>query len=187
MSTRVISPQEAQQVLNSGRDHVALDVRTPVEFGASHVPGFRNLPVTELEKAEFAECCKPVVLMCRSGKRAEMAAQKLAGIPGELLIINGGIEGWQSAGLPVEQSHAAPMSLERQVQVTIGTILLLATAAGVLVHPYAFYVAGFIGAGLLFAGLTGTCALGMLIARMPWNRGTNCGASCHVKQSSTTH
>ena len=171
MKTQIsqIAPSEAQ----AKSDALWLDVRAPVEFTATHIEGSLLHPLPQLDIAEIKgrlEGNRACILVCRSGNRANQAAEQLAaaGI-GPLHVLEGGIQAWEAAGLPVNRG-AAGISLQRQVMMVAGSFVLTGTLLGHFVHPGFFIIPAFFGAGLLFAGLTDTCALGMMLARMPWNQ-----------------
>lgn len=150
-----------------------LDVRTPAEFGGVHIAGSVNVPLGALparldDLTQDADAA--LVLICRTGQRAEQARRQLdaAGVTGAV-VLEGGLEAWERAGQPVQRGEAG-MSLERQVRIAAGSLVVLGVALGVFVHPGFLGLAGFVGAGLVFAGITDTCGMGLLLARMPWNR-----------------
>ena len=126
---------------------------------------------------------KKLVIHCKAGKRGGMACEKLLAEDHNLEVYNleGGISAWTQAGYAVKTSGKFFLPLDRQVQLTIGLGLLLSVALGYGVHPGFFLLAGFFGLGLTFAGLTGTCGLAMLLAKMPWNRGSAPVSFCSVK------
>jgi rhodanese-related sulfurtransferase len=151
-----------------------IDVRTPVEFQEVHITGARNVPLDRLNPAELAArpnaSGRTLYVVCRSGSRGRQACEKLAAAgAAQVVNVDGGTLAWQKAGFPVVRGKAV-MSLERQVRIAAGLLVLLGTALGFFVHPYWIGLAAFVGAGLVFAGLTDTCGMGMLLARMPWNR-----------------
>lgn len=149
-----------------------LDVRTPAEFETSHIPGAYNVPLDTLRehRAELRRHLdEDVVLVCRSGARAAQAEEALAGVglPG-LRVLDGGMVAWESAGAPVKQGRQT-WELERQVRLVAGGLVAAGVLGSVKV-PALKWVAGAIGAGLTGAALTNTCAMGMALAKMPWNR-----------------
>jgi len=156
---------------------VLLDVRTPVEHRAVHISGARHIPLDELKPEALAKelSGQRAVLICHSGRRAEQAASKLAAAGcTDLSVLDGGMEAWLAAGLPVNRGPAA-MSLERQVRIAIGVLVLLGFALGFWVHPGWYGICAFMGAGLIFAGITDFCGLALILARAPWNkRGGTC-------------
>ncbi|PRY30703.1 rhodanese-like domain-containing protein [Pseudosporangium ferrugineum] len=152
-----------------------LDVRTPGEFATVHIPGAYNVPLDLLKehRAELrAHLGDQVVLVCRSGARATQAGQTLAaaGLP-QLRILDGGMLAWERAGAPVNRGRAR-WDLERQVRLVAGVIVLAGVLGSVLV-PGLQWVAALLGAGLTVSALTNTCAMGMLLAKLPYNRGTD--------------
>jgi rhodanese-related sulfurtransferase len=157
-----------------GADHRIIDVRSPAEFEAAHIPGAFNVPLDHLgehrdELARHIE--EPVVLVCRSGNRASQAEQRLAAAGmGNVAVLDGGMLDWEAAGLEVSRG-AQRWDLERQVRLVAGSLVLLGILAG-LVWPPARFLSGAVGAGLVVAALGNTCAMGMLLARLPYNRAT---------------
>ena len=178
-----ISPSEAQQSQSTA---VFLDVRTPAEFEESHIPGsvlhpLSNLNPLEVEKlnAGKTQC----VVICQSGKRAAQAADKLnmSSLP-NLSVMEGGVAAWEAAGLPLKRGKKT-MSLERQVRIAAGTFVLTGAVLGYFVNPLWIALSGFVGAGLIFAGITDTCGMGMLLALMPWNnRKPTVSGTCCAKR-----
>ncbi len=164
-----------QRLVSQGPDAVRiLDVRTPAEHAEVHVQGSRFLPLDRLSEETVREHCdpeSPLYILCRSGNRAQQAIKKIeaAGIANAVLI-EGGIVAWERAGLPVVRGEGKFMSLERQVRIAAGALVVSGVLLGWLLHPGWFALAGFVGAGLVFAGITDSCAMGLLIARMPWNQ-----------------
>jgi rhodanese-related sulfurtransferase len=151
-----------------------IDVRTPAEFEECHAVAARCVPLDRLDpKAVMAarpDPSDPLYVICRSGSRAKMACDKFraAGFD-NVVCVEGGTLAWDAAGLPVKRGRKV-MSLERQVRIAAGSLVLLGVALGFLVHEALFGLSAFIGAGLVFAGITDTCGMGMLLARMPWNQ-----------------
>ena len=161
-----------------------IDVRTPAEFRSVHVRGARNVPLETLEPhavmaAREASTSEAVYVLCKSGARAAKACEKLtaAGYP-NVVRIEGGTDACSSAGVDVIRGKGA-ISLERQVRIVAGLIVLVASLLGIFVHPYFAGVSAFVGAGLTFAGVTDTCGMAMVLAKMPWNQvrdGEHCTA-----------
>lgn len=161
-----------------------IDVRTPGEFSAVHIPGSYNVPLDLLRehRDELRRCLdSDVVLVCRSGQRAGQAERALteAGIDG-VHVLADGMTGWQRTGGPVNRGPAR-WDLERQVRLVAGALVLLGVLGGVLVPGMEWFAAA-IGAGLVVAALTGTCAMGALLARLPWNRDRTCDIDQVVAQ-----
>lgn len=183
-----ISPLELEALRRAGRPIDLIDVRTPAEFREVHVAFARNLPLDRLDAAALRQSAveHPLYLVCRSGRRSAEACEQLmaAGVT-QVVNVAGGTQACQAAGLPVVQGEPA-MSLERQVRIAAGLLVLLGAAIGLGIHPYGFALAALVGAGLIFAGLTDSCGLAVLLGRMPWNQvappaaGGGCGSGCHT-------
>lgn len=168
---KTITPQDAARLLHEGATLV--DVREPDEHARERIPGARNLPLSRLEEAELAvHQGRPVLFHCRSGARTQGNAARLAAKAGacEAYVVEGGLQAWKQAGLPVAEDRRQPLELMRQVQIAAGTMVVLGVLLGVLVSPWFLALSGFVGAGLVFAGVTGTCGLASLLRLMPWNR-----------------
>jgi rhodanese-related sulfurtransferase len=170
-----IAPLEVETRRNEGRVVRLLDVRTPVEFREVHAEPAVNVPLERFDPKAVAEQFngvpgEPLYLICRSGSRGRQACERLiAAGQGNVVNVEGGTLAWEQAGLPVVRGKKA-MSLERQVRIAAGLLVLLGVLLGWLVHPAFAGLAAFVGAGLVFAGLTDTCGMALLLARMPWNQ-----------------
>lgn len=181
-----IQATELSNQLQSGTGVTLIDVRTPAEYGEIHIPGSQLMPLDRLDANELKAVVgdtEKCVLICRSGKRAEQASEKLkAAGCGNLSILDGGVTAWENAGLNVNRGEKA-ISLERQVRIAAGLLVLTGVILGTWVHPGFYGISAFVGAGLTFAGITDWCGMGMLLAKMPWNQrsGIKCaGDSCSV-------
>lgn len=174
MST--ISPADLQKLLTTDPNITLLDVRTPVEFSEVHVPQAVNTPLDGFNADALLDSHKiklgqPVYLLCRSGQRAEKAAEKLARDGHDQgVVVEGGTLAWIAAGLPVDRGTTKVISLERQVRIGAGSLVLTGVLLGWFVNPAFFGLSAFVGAGLIFAGITDWCGMGLLIAKAPWNR-----------------
>jgi rhodanese-related sulfurtransferase len=180
----ILDAATLRRMLDAGRGPRMLDVRTPGEFETGHIPGAYNVPLDLLRehRAELlAHLDDEVVLVCRSGARATQAGQTLAqaGLP-NLKVLDGGILAWQAVGAPVNHGRAR-WDLERQVRLVAGSIVLAAVLISVAV-PGTQWVAAAVGAGLAVAALTNTCAMGMLLSKLPYNRGATCDLDTIVGQ-----
>ena len=167
-----ITPQKARQISEENPTAILLDVRTPAEFSARKAVGARNIPLDALETmADSLPKNAPLLLLCEKGGRASIAAAKLQehGFK-DLHVIEGGTEAWASLGFPVEGTGRKIISIERQVRIGAGSLVLIGVILGFLIHPVFFGLSAFIGAGLVFAGITDWCGMGLLLARAPWNR-----------------
>lgn len=176
MTVPTISPNALSGLLANGRPIDLIDVRTQVEFREIHVTAARNVPLDRLDPAAVmasrsAPTNEPLYLICRSGGRGRQACERLiaAGFA-NVANVEGGTQACEQDGLPVVRGPKA-MSLERQVRIAAGSLVLLGVLLAWLVHPYLIGIAAFVGVGLVFAGITDTCGMGMMLARMPWNRG----------------
>ncbi|WP_327002421.1 rhodanese-like domain-containing protein [Dactylosporangium sp. NBC_01737] len=183
-TTRTVDPATLRDLLGSDRAPRLLDVRTPAEFETGYIPGAYNVPLDLLREHRhelLAHLDDDVVLICRSGARATRAGQSLAqaGLP-NLKILDGGIVAWQAAGAPVNRGRPR-WDLERQVRLVAGSIVLLGVLLSVAV-PGARWVAAAMGAGLAIAALTDTCAMGMLLAKLPYNRDASCNLDTIITQ-----
>ena len=184
----VVTPLQFQELRESLPGLRLLDVRTPGEYESVHIRGAYNVPLDTLGEhgAEIrVHVEEPIVLICQSGQRAMKAeaALKESGMP-NLHVLDGGMSAWLQAGLPVERG-AERLSLERQVRIVAGG---LAAAGGVLalaVNPLFALLPAAIGSGLVFAGVTNTCGLGMVLSRLPYNRPATCDVSAMVQALKT--
>lgn len=169
---QTISPKQLHELVTSGKSIDLIDVRTPVEYREVHVTFARNLPLDQLKPSEVnaGRNGEPLYVICRSGGRGKQACEKIvaAGFS-NVINVEGGTQAWDQAGLPVVRGKKA-MSLERQVRIAAGSLVLTGVVLGYLIHPYFIGLSAFVGAGLIFAGVTDTCGMGMILARMPWNR-----------------
>jgi len=163
-----ISPEEVQARRAAGP--VALiDVRTPAEFRSLHAEGATLVPLEELEAASLAPEA-PVYLICETGPRAFMAAERLkAAGRTDVIVVDGGTTRWAAAGLPVVRGPRT-ISMFRQVRIVAGTLVLIGLVLGWKVHPGFYGLSAFVGAGLVFSGITDYCGMALILARMPWNR-----------------
>lgn len=174
MEIPTISPRELAALRAQGRPLELIDVRTPAEFREVHVDFARSVPLHDLDPAALMSARpvpadQPLYVICRSGSRGKQACAKfLAGGFANVVNVEGGTLAWAECGLPVVRGKKA-MSLERQVRIAAGSLVLLGVLLG-LWSEWFLILAGFIGAGLVFAGITDTCGMGMLLARMPWNQ-----------------
>lgn len=169
---KTISPEDAARLLRE-EGAMLVDVREPDEHARAHIPGARNLPLSRLDAAELAPHeGRPVLFHCRSGTRTEGHAARLAAKAGacEAFVVVGGLDAWKRAGLPVAEDRGQPIELMRQVQIAAGSMVVAGVLLGVLASPWFLALAGFVGAGLVFAGVSGTCGLARVLRLMPWNR-----------------
>jgi rhodanese-related sulfurtransferase len=171
-----ITPQEARAKLDAGAK--ILDVREYPEWVERHIPGAKLVPLGDLKSEPQRGAIAPEVLtLCRTGRRATDAAQLLAEHNIPVCVIEGGIEGWQNAGHKTQRAQGGPISMERQVRIGAGVLVLL----GLLV-PKLRFVSWFVPCGLIFAGITDYCGMAKVLGKAPWNqpRGDEKRRSCDL-------
>ncbi|MFG3530340.1 rhodanese-like domain-containing protein [Streptomyces sp. NPDC047917] len=171
--TSAFTPAVLQHLITTGDGPRLLDVRTPGEFQTSHIPGAYNVPLDTLREHRMElgrHLDEDVVLVCRSGARATQAEEALAeaGLP-NLRVLDGGMMAWEASGAPVDRGPQR-WELERQVRLIAGSIVLVSGVVGFFV-PGVHLIGTAIGAGLTFAALSNTCAMGMMLSKLPYNRG----------------
>ena len=178
-----IEPRGLAELSKSGQPIDLIDVRTPTEYREAHVEGARNVPLDRLDPAAVMQsrvglAGDPLYVVCRSGGRGTQACERFAraGFPNAVNVA-GGTVACVAAGLPVARGPKA-ISLERQVRIAAGSLVVLGAALGAFVHPAFVGLSAFVGAGLVFAGVTDTCGMGLALARMPWNRRGQGAATC---------
>lgn len=167
---KTISVSEARTLVAQGA--VLIDVREADEHARERIPGAKSAPLSSGSPSVPQNAV--LVYHCKTGNRTSANAaalrQTAEGASCEAYILEGGLEAWKSAGLPVAQNKKAPLEIMRQVQITAGGLALLGFVLGLSVHPGFHALSGFIGAGLLIAGASGWCGMAKLLAVMPWNR-----------------
>jgi rhodanese-related sulfurtransferase len=185
MTVATITPAKFAELCNRGQKVELIDVRTPVEFREVHLDIAKNVPLdqlnpTSLMQARNGTTGEPLYVVCKSGGRGQQACEKFvkAGFS-NVVNIEGGTTACAAAGLPVVRGQKA-ISLERQVRIAAGSFVLGGAILTCFVHHWFLGVPAFVGAGLIFAGITDTCGMGMVLARMPWNQCGD-GSSCSVK------
>jgi rhodanese-related sulfurtransferase len=169
---KTITPIQLQTILAAQPSSPVIDVRTPVEFAEVHVPQARSVPLDELKPSSLQlQKDQPVYLLCRSGQRATKAAEKFAkeGFS-QPIVVEGGTLAWIKANLPVERSTVKVVSLERQVRIAAGALVFTGVLLARFVNFDFIWLSGFVGAGLVFAGITDFCGMGLLLAKLPWNK-----------------
>lgn len=171
MSMSKISPADLQRRLQAD-SAVLIDIREPAEYAREHIQGARLVPLSAIDSHDFdTQHGKAAVFTCRSGNRTAMNATRLLAKGfREAYVLDGGLDGWKRAGLPVHFNADAPLDLQRQVQIAAGGMALAGAVLAWLVSPWFVLLSGFVGAGLMMAGVTGFCGMARLLAVMPWNR-----------------
>jgi rhodanese-related sulfurtransferase len=172
---KIISPEEAFKKHQEIKARL-IDVRTPIEYRSVHAVGaeiheLRSLKPEYINQEVFSkDRDRELIFFCAKGGRARRAAQRFEeqGFS-NVYVVDGGTDKWVESNLPVEKGKVT-VSLENQVRITAGSLVFLGTLLGALVNPYFLIIPSFIGAGLAYSGVTDTCGMAMLLARMPWNR-----------------
>lgn len=171
MSLPKITPEKARDLLDQGA--LLVDIRERDEHAREKIAIAHHAPLSRLDKLELAPEASLVIFHCKSGARTAANAERLAcATDVDAYILEGGIEAWKKAGLPVVADKRQPIELMRQVQIAAGSLVFGGVLLGALVHPGFNWLAGFVGAGLIFAGATGACGMARLLALAPWNRKT---------------
>lgn len=177
---REIQVEDLKQRLGNRDALTLIDVRTPAEYASGHVPEAVNIPLDRITTAKVQSVAhgKEVVLLCMSGKRSERACEIVADEIPDAYSLVGGTNAWIAAGNAVQGSGKTVMSLERQVRIVAGTLVLFGLLLGMSGLRIGYGLSAFVGAGLIFAGVTDTCGMAMLLAKMPWNTASCAGKSC---------
>jgi rhodanese-related sulfurtransferase len=174
LQVKSVSPAHLGLLLATGQSPQLLDVRTPPEFAAAHIPGATLIPLDCLRPADYLKhhpAGKSIYVICQSGARARKAIESFeaCGCP-DAVLIEGGTQAWIDAGLPVNRGESNVLPIMRQVQIVVGSLSVLGSLLALAVSAWFALIPVFLGSGLLFAGITGTCGMALLLARMPWNR-----------------
>ncbi len=176
MSTNINASDLFKQ--HAPEDLCLVDVRTAAEVRGEALPNIITMPLDKLDADKLqalidsrSQGDQPIYLICQSGKRAQLAADKLVGkVRQPVIIVEGGMNAIKQTGISYLQSHTPMISLERQVRIAAGALIMLGIILGFTVHAGFFALSAFVGAGLMFSGITDSCAMGTLIAKAPWNR-----------------
>lgn len=170
MTLALISADKAATLVKDGA--ILVDIRSAGEFSHRHISDSVNKQVDEVSSASLPDD-GVVIFLCQSGMRTRTNANKLAAAANnckQAYLLEGGLDAWQKQGLAVEVAANAPLELQRQVQITVGTLIILGVILGTWVNPAWYILSAFVGAGLLMAGLTGFCGLARMLMLAPWNR-----------------
>lgn len=186
MTVATINPAQLAELCQR-RNITLIDVRTPVEFRELHLEHAQNIPLDRLDQVSVVQAHNgdkdnPLYLICRSGSRGRQTCEKfLAAGYTNIVNVEGGALACVEAGLRVVRGKNA-ISLERQVRIAAGSLVLLGVMLGSLVHPAFYGLSAFIGVGLVFAGITDTCGMGMMLSRMPWNQVKDSTGQCSTAE-----
>ena len=160
--------------LNGAESPEIIDVRTSAEYKAVHADGAKNIPLDTLDPAQVMsgrDQAKPLYVICKAGGRGEKACHAFINAGFENVVnIAGGTDAWVSKGLPAQKSEGGVISIERQVRITAGILIVMGVALGFTLNSNFFFLSGIVGAGFIFAGITDSCAMGLMLAKMPWNK-----------------
>jgi len=176
VNIKTVSPQQLFIAAKGGEHPQIIDVRTPAEYAEVHAEQACLIPLDRLDpKAVLASrsgpADAPLYVMCRSGSRAAKACEAFAAAGFDnVFSVAGGTTAWEEAGLPVVRGARKTLSLERQVRIVAGSLVVLGVVLGWSVHPAFYGLAAFVGVGLVFAGVSDWCGMGLLLAKMPWNQ-----------------
>ncbi|MGV2978971.1 rhodanese family protein [Camelimonas sp. ID_303_24] len=174
-----IAPERAHRLIQDGA--VLVDIREADEYAREHIPGARSRPLSLAASPLSAPDGAAIIFHCRSGMRTASAVDRLANgiLPGRQgYVLEGGLDAWKKAGLPVAADRSQPLEMQRQVQIGAGSLALAGVLLGFLVSPGFFLISGFVGAGLIMAGVTGFCGMARLLKHAPWNRAAAPASCC---------
>lgn len=169
MTLPVISALQAKDLIARGA--ILIDIRERDESARERIAGARHAPLSLLGDVTLHKEASAVIFHCKAGNRTAANVARLKESTGcKAYILDGGIEAWKSAGLPVITDRKQPIEMMRQVQIVAGSLVVTGAMLGTLVHPGFYALSGFVGAGLIFAGVSGTCMMARVLAFAPWNR-----------------
>lgn len=153
-------------------DTLVIDVRTPAEYKREKIVGVVNMPLDDLENyVDDLRDYKHVYVHCASGNRSQQACAKLDALGLDNFVnVQGGLSAWKNAGFHTKEDKSAPLPINQQVQIAAGSLVVAGITLAELVNPLFLGISAFVGGGLVFAGISGTCTMGLILARMPWNR-----------------
>lgn len=172
-----INVNQLTQLIESDSTLQLIDVRSPGEYAAGHVPRALNIPLEQVDARLKDLGSGKVAVLCQSGARAKAACDILKQHHPELFLVEGGTQAWIDSGGPIVKTVSSRWSLERQVRLVAGLMILAGTILAVTVQPTWVYLAMFVGAGLTFAGATNQCGMAMILAKLPWNQPAQCSIS----------
>jgi rhodanese-related sulfurtransferase len=164
-----ISPAKAKELIAQGA--VLVDIREPDEHARARIAQARHEPLSRLRAIDVGSDVTAVIFHCKAGGRTAANVERLnAATTCDAFILDGGIDAWKSAGLPIIEDRKQPIEMMRQVQIVAGSLVFIGAALGALVNPGFYALSAFVGAGLVFAGVSGTCVMARILALAPWNR-----------------
>lgn len=171
-----LEPKAVAKRLKTG-EAVLIDIREPDEYAREHIAGAVSLPVSAIDTANLTlETGQQAIFYCKSGMRTDSHGVRLSDhVAREAHMLAGGLDAWRRSGLPTKKDAKAPLEINRQVQITAGSLILIGVLLGQFIHPGYYALSAFVGAGLLFAGVSGWCGMANLLSVMPWNRKTTVG------------
>ena len=179
----VLSPTNALKLIETDKA-VIVDVREVDEYRREYVAGAALFPTSIFSPASFppAQLGESTLILCGSGQRATRVADALRATGrDDIIVVEGGLRAWKAAGLPVVVAAAVAIPMMRQVMIAAGIIVIVFTVLAVLVNTWFLIGTGFVGAGMLFAGVTGLCAMATVLSKMPWNRSAKQSKACSTK------
>ncbi len=166
------NPQQAKQSLAVG-EAVLIDIRGQDEYAREHIPGAVHVSLDDLEPSKLPKSGKQIIFHCKGGTRTAQAKSLLSQCTdGKFTILEGGIDAWKAARFETEIDQKQPLEMNRQVQITAGSLVLFGALMAFVFGVEWALISAFVGAGLVFAGVSGTCGMARLLGIMPWNRRT---------------
>jgi len=182
----ITAASAAQQRQNKAAEFQWIDVRSASEYASGHIPSAVNIPLEQIEvRLDDLQPNLPIILVCQSGKRARMVAGLLESCRKDVTVLEGGTSAWRAAGLPLVMSTNSRWSLERQVRLIAGLLILASLFLSRFSNPYWLGLTAFVGLGLSFAGATDLCLMAALLLRLPWNRVRHCVVQSSRNQECT--
>lgn len=183
----MLGPPQVEKII-SDEEFKIIDVRSREEFESEHIEGSVNVPLNELGSRikEIAGEKKTCVFLCRTGTRSVMAADMFIQSGVRSKVMDGGILKWAKLKLPLVKGRKK-VSIERQIRVIAGSLVLLGIILAELWHPGFVFISVWVACGLLFAGITDNCLMGMFLMKLPYNKkqylsSNSGGGTCSISQ-----
>lgn len=166
-----LDPKTANEWLDQGKA-ILIDVREPDEYIREHIPQAHLVPLSGFNPEDFPkEHDRVAIFHCRSGSRTESAApQILSSGFSDVYQLEGGLQAWRKEGLKVNENLRAPISIMRQVQIAAGGLVVLGVVLAAFISVWFVALSAFVGAGLVYAGVSGVCSMASILSHMPWNK-----------------